>query len=292
MITLIVLSMGLLVKETPPAWGIGIVDDLGQKVVLPAPAKRIIALYGAYNEILAAMGLENRIVGRTKADSRPPSILSKPSIGTHMRPNVEIVLGLKPDLAIQSAGRKEALLAVQQIQKEGVAAAVFHPTSFADLFSVIERIGVLTGEPVEAKKLVGSLQSRIDRVKKRIEGISHRPSIFFEVRYPNLLGAGQRSIVNDIIDQAGGINCVEKEKKLVRMNMEALIKRNPGVYVIQRGPMNQNPSNPSSRPHFQVLRAVKNDRIMVVDEQVYSRPGPRSVEAVEELAAFLHPERF
>jgi len=275
-----------------PAWGIEIVDDLGQKVVLPAPAKRIIALYGAYNEILAAIGLENRIVGRTKTDSRPPSILSKPSIGTHMRPNVEIVLGLKPDLAIQSAGRKEALLAVQQIQKEGVAAAVFHPTSFADLFSVIERIGVLTGEPVEAKKLVGSLQARIDRVKKRLEGISHRPSVFFEVRYPNLLGAGQRSIVNDIIDQAGGINCVEKEKKLVRMNMEALIKRNPDVYVIQRGPMNQNPSNPSSRSHFQVLRAVKNGRIMVVDEQVYSRPGPRSVEAVEELAAFLHPERF
>lgn len=275
-----------------PAWGIRIVDDLGHEVYLSAPAKRIIALYGAHNEILAAMGLEDRIVGRTKADTLPPSILPKPSIGTHMRPNIEIILGLKPDLAIQSAGRKEALVAVQQIQNEGLPVAVFHPISFADLFSVIERIGLLTGEPGRAEKLVGSLQVRLDRVKKRLQGIGHRPSVFFEVRYPNLLGAGQTSIVNDVIRHAGGINCIKKRKKLVRIGMEALIERNPEVYVIQRGPMNQNPSEPSSRPHFHVLSAVKTGRVIVVDEHIFSRPGPRSVDAVEELAAFLHPERF
>jgi iron complex transport system substrate-binding protein len=274
------------------ARAIQIVDDLGQNVILPSPAKRIIALYGAYNEILAAMGLENRIVGRTKADSRPPSILTKPSIGTHMRPNVEIVLGLKPDLVLQSAGRKDALLIVQQIRNQGLEVAVFNPRSFADLFSVIQRMGVLTGKTVEAKNLIGSLQTRIDRVQQRLQGISHRPSVFFEVRYPNLLGAGQGSIVNDIIHHAGGINCTRKKKKLVRMNMEALIEIDPEVYVVQRGPMNQNPSHPSSRPHFQVLRAVKNGRIVVVDEQAYSRPGPRAVDAVEALAEFLHPERF
>ena len=71
-----------------------------------------------------------------------------------------------------------------------------------------------------------------------------------------------------------------------------VIEIDPEVYVVQRGPMNQDPSAPSSRPHFQVLRAVKNGRIVVVDEQAYSRPGPRAVDAVEALAKFLHPERF
>jgi len=271
---------------------IRIVDDLGQRITLSSPAERIIALYGAYNEILAAMAMEDRIVGRTRADKLPPSILSKPSIGTHMRPNIEIILGLKPDLAIQSAGRKEALLAVQQIQKEGLPVAVFQPTNFADLFSVIERIGVLTGEPERAKKLIDSLRRRLEKVEQRVAGIDQRPSVFFEVRYPNLVGAGRTSIVNDIIQYAGGINCVEKNKQLVRMGIESLIQSDPDAYIVQRGPMNQNPSRPSNRPHFQVLSAVANGRVIMVDEQVYSRPGPRSVDAVEELAAFLHPGRF
>ena len=253
---------------------------------------RIISLYGAYNEILAAIGLEDRIVGRTTADKEPPSILSKPSIGTHMRPNIEIILGLKPDLTIQSAGRNEALATVQQIEQEGIPVAVFDPSSFTELFDVIERLGILTGASVEAEQLIGRLQDRLNRIEVRLKGITHRPSVFFEVRYPNLLAAGQNSIVNDVIRYAGGDNCVKKEKKLMRIGMEALIECNPEAYIVQRGPMNQNPSDPSSRPHFQVLEAVKKGRILVVDEQVYSRPGPRSVDAVEQLAAFLHPDRF
>ena len=292
MVSLIFLIIWLQPAEDSLAQGIEIFVYLGQRVILPAPAQRIIALYGAYNEIIAAMGMEHRIVGRTKADSLPPSILSKPSIGTHMRPNIEIILGLKPDLVLQSAGRKDALIAVQQLQKVGRKVAVFNPTSFVDLFSVIGRLGVLTGKTFRAKKLVHSLQRRLNLVRGRLQGIDNPPSLFFEVRYPNLLGAGQGSIVSDVIRHAGGINCIEGKKKLIRINMEALIEKDPEFYIIQQGPMNQNPSKPSSRPHFHILRAVRNGRIMIVDEQTYSRPGPRSVQAVEELAAFLHPDRF
>ncbi len=282
----------LLATCRPEAFGLEVFDDLGRRVSLHSPAKRIIALYGAYNEILACLGLEDRIVGRTKADRLPPVILSRPVIGTHMRPNIEVILGVKPDLALQLAGRQEALDAVQQLRREGLQVAVFNPSTFAGLFSVIERIGVLTGEPRRAQGLIAALQIRLDQVQKSLPASERRPTVFFEVRYPNLLGAGRASIVNDIISHAGGSNVIEIKKKLVRMNMEALIGLNPDVYLVQRGPMNLDPSHPFTRPHFQVLRAVKDRRILIVDEQVYSRPGPRSVDAVEELAAFLHPETF
>ncbi|MBW2709569.1 MAG: ABC transporter substrate-binding protein [Deltaproteobacteria bacterium] len=286
------LIIGLYGEKKSLASDMRIVDDLGQRITLPHPAMRIIALYGAYNEILAAMGLEERLVGRTKADSLPPSILSKPSIGTHMRPNVEMILGLKPDLIIQSAGRKDSMTVVHQLKDEGLQAAVFHPINFENLFSVIERLGVLTGESSRAEELIDSLQSRLTKVEHRLQGINHRPRVFFEVRYPNLLAAGRGSIVNDIILRAGGVNCIEHKKKLVRIGMDTLIKQSPEVYIIQRGPMNKNPSNPSERPNFHVLGPVKTNKIMFVDEQVYSRPGPRSVRAVEALAAFLHPDRL
>lgn len=268
-------------------------DDLGHEIVLQKPARRIIALYGAYNEILAAMGLEDRLVARTKADERPPSIRSKPSIGTHMRPNVELVLSLEPDLILQNAGRREATAVVEQLRKHGQRVAVFRPHRFIELFDVIERIGRLTGEPRAAGKLIHRLGRRLQAVEKQLAGVSHRPRVFFEVRYPNLLGAGRGSIVNDVIERAGGVNCLDSPKKLLRISMESLIQSAPEAYVLQKGPMNPEPSSPASRgSHFWVLEAVKKGCVLTVDEQVYSRPGPRSVTAVEQLAAFLHPKRF
>ena len=91
-------------------------------------------------------------------------------------------------------------------------------------------------------------------------------------------------MVDDVINRAGGFNCVTAAKKLVRVNMETLIAARPEFYVVQKGAMNPEPGMPGQRPNFDLLDAVKNNKILVVDEQVFSRPGPRSVEAVERLA--------
>ncbi len=266
------------------------IDDSGRRIELPRPAQTVIALYGAYNEMLAAMGMEERLIARTKVDDVPKSLLSRPSIGTHMRPNVEMVLGLKPDLIVQGAGRKEAMAAVEQLGQVGLTVAVFSPTTFEELFSVIERLGTLTGAPDQARALVESLKARLDAVRIRLGETDHRPSVFFEIRYPSLLGAGTDSIVNEVIERAGGHNCIRLNKKLVRMGIESLIASKPDFYVVQTGAMNRDPAPPDKRPHYQILEAVKRGRVLTVDEQVFSRPGPRSVDAVEELAAFLHPE--
>ena len=284
--------LALFVPGEARADGITVVDDFGGRISLPSPARRIVALYGAFNEILASMGLEGRIVGRTKADRVPPSILSKPVIGTHMRPNVEVILSLKPDLILQAAGRSESMVVVDQLRKAGLIVAIFNPQSFEGLFSTIRRLGSLTGEESRAESVVGSIQGRLGNVDARLKGATSRPRVFFEVREQNLLGAGTGSIVHQIIEKAGGRNSMDSPKKMVRIGIETLIEKNPEVYVVQRGPMNQNPSHPSGREHFKTLEAVRKGRILMVDEQVFSRPGPRSVEAVETLAAFLHPERF
>jgi len=277
---------------TPPAFSaaeVRVTDDLGQVIALKEPARRIISLYGAYSEILFAIGAGDRLIARTTADRFPPSILDKPSVGTHLRPNMELVLGLQPDLIIHAVGRKHGHEVIRQIQQKGLAVAVFQPRNFAELFSVIDRLGILTGEKENAQALVNGQISRLGQIDLRMAKSKDRPKVFFEVRYPNLLAAGQGSIVNDVILKAGGVNCLPNEKKLVRINIETLIDYDPDVYVVQKGPMNRNPGSPESRPNFQVLRAVQQGRVFFVDEYVFSRPGPRSVEAVEELAAYLHP---
>jgi iron complex transport system substrate-binding protein len=289
-IYLLLAWIALVTPTAVSAAEVRVTDDLGQVIALKEPAQRIISLYGAYSEILFAIGAGDKLVARTRADRFPPSILDKPSVGTHLRPNMELVLGLQPDLIIHAIGRKHGHEVIRQIQQKGFTVAVFQPRNFAELFSVIDRLGILTGEEANAQGLVNGQSSRLRQIDLRLAKSKNRPKVFFEVRYPNLLGAGQGSIINDVILKAGGLNCLPNEKKLVRINIETLIDYDPDVYVVQKGPMNRNPGSPESRPNFQVLKAVQQGRVFFVDEYVFSRPGPRSVEAVEKLAAYLHPE--
>nr|WP_304085370.1 ABC transporter substrate-binding protein [Maridesulfovibrio ferrireducens] len=267
---------------------ISVIDDFGDKVVLKSPAKRIVALYGAFNEILFAMDLDDRIVARTAGDDYPAQIIKLPSIGTHMRPNSELIVALNPDLVLQMAGRSQAKTALEPLKERGIPTAMFKVTSFEDLYSLIWKIGTLTGEPKRAEKLVHSMIGRLDKVKNKYSKIKDKPEVFFEIRYPNLLAAGQGSIVSDIIVKAGGDNCVDNPKKIVRMGEEELLRLNPENYVYQSGRMNQSPVVPSDRAHFKMIKAVRSGKVLKVDESVFSRPGPRNVDAVETLADFLY----
>jgi iron complex transport system substrate-binding protein len=264
-----------------------ITDDHGTIVTLAAPPQRIISLYGGLTEILSALGVGNRIVARTQGDE---TIKEIPTVGTHLQPNVEMILAFKPDLVVQG-GVAKGIPALKRLEAAHVPVAMFAPHDFAGLFSTITRLGTLSGQTEAAAALNRSMQTKLAEVAERVAG-RPKPRVFFEVRELNLLAAGQGSLVNDIITRAGGENLVTSPQKLTLYSLEALIQANPDVYIIQKGPMNRSPDNIYKRPYFQELQAVKAHRVLVVDESLYSRPGPRSAEAVEELARFLHPEAW
>lgn len=269
-----------------------IVDDLGRTVRLDAPAERVVCLYGGLAETVVALGRQDALVARTKADDFPRSIVELPSVGTHMRPNLELIAGLAPDLVLQQAGRAEAAEVAHDLERLGIPVALFQPRSFADLFSVMLRVGSLLGEDQKAQALVAGLQERLDQVDAALEDIAERPAVVFEVRHPNLLLAGRDSLVSEIIERAGGSNPVLNPGKLARLSEEELLRLDPEVYLIQRGPMNPAPLPLAERPLYRDLPAARTGRVLVVDEALYSRPGPRSILAVEQLARFLHPDRF
>jgi iron complex transport system substrate-binding protein len=263
------------------------VDDRGVAVNLAAPPQRIISLYGGLTEILNAIGAGDRVVACIQGDD---SITGIPTVGTHLQPNVEMILALKPDLVVQG-GVPKGVPALKRLEAAQVPVAMFAPHDFAGLFSTIARLGTLTGRQEAAAALTGSMEAKLADVARRVANRA-KPRVFFEVRELNLLAAGQGSLVNDIITRAGGENIVASPQRLALYSLEALIQANPEVYLIQQGPMNRSPEDIYTRPYFQELKAVKARRVLVVSESLYSRPGPRSAEAVEQLARFLHPEAW
>jgi iron complex transport system substrate-binding protein len=268
-------------------------DGLGREVALAGPARRVISLYAAFNETLLAMDLGDRIVARTKADGEEPRLADLPAVGTHLRPNVELTLAMRPDLVLQLGGRSTALAPVERIEQAGVPVAVFNPVSLEDYFALVRTLGELLGAAEQARDLEAGLRARLARVAHVLAHdprAAARPTVFFEVRSPDLLAAGAKSIVNDVIRLAGGANCVKTSKKLVKLGDETLIGLDPEVYIVQRGPMNPAPAPLDRRPLLAPLAAVQNGRWLEVDEAEFSRPGPRVVDAVEKLARRLHPE--
>ncbi len=115
--------------------------------------------------------------------------------------------------------------------------------------------------------------------------LPRKPVVFYEIRYPNLLGAGADNLVSTIIAEAGGRNLLaDKPGKVLRISAELLMAGNPDIYLYQLGPMNKNPSDPAVRPGFAALGAVKKGMAFAVPEIVFSRPGPRSLETAETLS--------
>jgi len=262
-------------------------DDLGQEVSLAVPPQRIVSLYGGLTEVLEALGLADKLVAGIQGDNH---LANLPRVGTHLQPNVEMILALKPDLVVQG-GVAKGLPALRKLEAEGVPVAMFAPHDFPGLFSMIRRLGALTARSEAAASLIREMEDHLAQTARRLQGL--RPvRVFFEVRYLNLLAAGRGSMVNDIITRAGGVNVVESPQELTRFDLEALLHADPEVYVIQQGPMNKSPEDIYSRPYFKELRAVKARRVLLVDEGLFSHPGPRSAAAVEQLARFLHPEAW
>lgn len=272
--------------EPARAQAVAVTDDLGREVRLAAPATRIVPLYGAFIDILAGMGLAERITARTEADPVPAGSAAVPVIGTHMRPNLERVLAVKPDLILQLDGRGEARESAGQLAGLGLPVAVFSVSDFPGLFETIRRVGVLTGSEASATALAEGLNKRLAEVACRIPA-GGRPTVFFEARSGSLLTAGAGSMVDAVITAAGGKNAVATEKKLVRLSDEELLRLAPAVCLTQRGPMNPEARPMTERPEYAALPCVRDGRAFLVDEARYSRPGPGSVEAVEELAARL-----
>ena len=266
------------------------VDGQGTDISLPGPAGRIICLYGAFSELFLAMDAGDALVARTTADAHIPGLADLPEVGTHMRPNIELVVGRRPDLVVQLGGRGEAMQAVDALRGHGIPVAVYNPRTFDELFAAIRSMGALAGREARAQALVADMRTRLDAVAQRLKDVHERPRVFFEIRAQSLLAAGHGGLVDDVIHAAGGVNAVDSPKKIARLGEEGLYGLDPDVYVVQRGPMNKNPLPPSQRPLYAQLRAVRLGRVAEVDEHLFSRPGPQVVHAVEILAAFLHPD--
>lgn len=223
---------------------------------------RVVLLAPAAGDLFIQLAAEDKVVGVTRSNHDFPNALK---IGSHIKPNVELLKGLDPDLLIISSNRFFSDHLAQQIDAEVIK---YNPTNLDQVLSEIRHLGALLDKSSKAEALIKTLQG----VREQIQPLETQPKVVFEVTESPFIIAGQQSIVNGIITAAGGELIGPKKRKIAKFNLESVLLQEPDYYLYQVGPMNRAPTPPKERPNYTAMES----EVIEVDQLVFSRANSRS----------------
>jgi ABC-type Fe3+-hydroxamate transport system substrate-binding protein len=267
-----------------------VTDDEGTSVAFPRPPGRIVSLLPAATEILFEIGAGGDLVGRTRFDSHPLEASEVPSVGDGVRPSVEMVVSRQPDLVILFAG-PDSRAAIDALRRIGVPVLALHHNTLSDLHLNIERLGRVTGRDIAAARLSGRIRDDLEGIRRVTRELPAR-SVYYDAWWHPPITIGGGSYLDSLITLAGGRNVFgDLASPSPQVSLEAVAARDPEIilYPVHRG-AERTPI--PDRPGWEVLGAVREDRVRVFDGEIVVRLGPRIADAVRELARAIHADSF
>jgi len=269
-------------------------DQMGRKVVINKLPQRIISLSPGNTEIAFSIGLEQRIVGVTDFCNYPAEALKKEKVGGFAKPNLEAIIALKPDLVL--AGNMHDTT-IKKLEEMGIAALILSPASLEEVYASMKLVGAATGNEEAAAKVVAGMQGRIQKVQEKLAAIpaQKRVRVYYEVYSKPLMSAGGLSLINEVLLLAGGKNIfADVLEKHPKISDEAVVERDPQYIFFPKMHGSEEIKGDffAQRPVWKKITAVKEEKVFGVESDAISRPGPRLINAVEEVAILLYPDCF
>ena len=269
-------------------------DDAGREINLEKTPERIISFGPSITEILFALGLDDKIVGVSDFCDYPEAAQDKQKVGNNFSPSIEKIVELEPDLVMTVEHEQFN----KELESLGIVYVVLDPEDLTSILDTIRLAGEVTGKAKEANRLADSMEKTITDISTSVKGAG-RPKVFFMVdgTDPNMpWTTGGGSFISDVITIAGGENiAAEVEDDYTQLSIEKIIASDPDIIIIQTmtgGVPTVAVEVLEQHPIWQQLRAVKNGNIYLVNGDLVSRPGPRIIQGLEEVARILHPEIF
>jgi iron complex transport system substrate-binding protein len=271
-------------------------DGLGRMVELNEPAQRVVSMAPSNTEILFAVGAGGQVVGVDEFSDYPNQANDLPRIGGGFGDyNLEEIVNLKPDLVLAA----EINTPEQVNALEDLNLTVYflpNPNSLDDMYENLLTIADLTGHRGETDELVEALRDRVNQVLSQIESAQAIPTVFYELDATDPSApwtAGSGTFIDTLITMAGGENVAsDMEGQYLQLSIEELLLRDPQVILLGDAAYGITPESLSERTGWSNIAAIQDNKIYTFDDNLVSRPGPRLVDGLEELAKLLHPELF
>lgn len=254
-----------------------VVDDAGDTLRLAAPATRIVSLIPATTEMLFALGADSQVAGRSAWDDYPAAALEIPSAGNGIQPNLEAVLGLRPDLVILYHSTANAQ-AASRLSDLGIPVVQLSTDRLADVPRMARVLGTLTGHEAAADSLVTVFDAALAQVSVARTGDGPGILILVWDEPPMTVGAG--SFLSELVERAGGRNIFsDLPASSAEISVESVVDRHPDLILTSAEGL---PAF-ASRAVWQTVPAVRERRFVHVTSSAFSRPSPRAPEAIREL---------
>ena len=275
---------------TPPNELHEVTDEAGRRVLVPRKIDRIVSLAPNLTEIVFAVGAGDRLVGRTRYCDYPAEAKAVAEVGDTMTPSIERIIASRPQVVLVStASQLEAF--TRQLNDQQIAVYVTNPQSLDDVFRSIQTLGDMFGEATRAANLVTDLKKRADAVLAATK--DQKPvRVFYQVSGSPLYTIGRESYLTDLLRRAGGISVTgEVASAYPRFSDEAALAARPDAIILPSGSA-MGDANSTIAPALRNSPAALNNRVYKINADHLSRPGPRLVIGLEEMARALHPEAF
>ena len=270
-------------------------DGLGGELSLAQPAQRIISLAPSNTEILFAVGAAAQVIAREDFSNYPEAALDLPSVGGNMGEyNLEQMVDLAPDLVLASPlSAPEVLKGMQDLKLPVIV--VPNPTTLAEMYANLELVGKATGHETDANDLVNGLQAREKKILEAVATAAEKPLVFYELDATDPAKpwtSGPGTFIDLLIGLAGGENLgAALQGEWAQISQEELIVQNPSIILLGDALYGGiTAEQVAQRPGWSVIQAVKDNQVFPFNDDLVSRPGPRLVDGLAELAKLLHPE--
>lgn len=267
-------------------------DQLGRVVDVPDDPQRVVSLAPSITEIIFALGREDRLKGATLYSNFPPAAAELPKVGSYVHLDLERIVALKPDLCIAiKDGNPKAV--ARRLESLKIPLYAVDPRNLETVMQTVMEIGRLLNADESANALVQNMRSRIAGVGERVARVESRPRVFFQIGVSPIVSVGTRSFIHELIVLSGGKNLAEGPVTYPRFSREQVLALSPEVFIITS--MARAASFDSIKAEWSRwpdMPAVRNQKIFLVNSDIFDRPTPRLVEGLELLVRRIHPELF
>ena len=252
-------------------------DDLGRSVKLRERVSRVVSLAPSLTESIYAVGAGDRLVGVTTYCNYPEAAKAVEKVGDTQTPNIERIVALRPDVVfVSTASQLEAFM--NTLDQQSIAVYVMDSKSLADVIDDLRTLGGVLGNEKPAELLTAGLEDRIKAVRSR-----EPRRVFIQISNEPLFTIGKDSFLTEVVEKAGGESVTKDVPSgYPKLSKETASAMNPDVLILSDSEDNREPN-----AAFKNSEAVKNGRVYRIDPDIISRPGPRLVDALEQIAGFL-----
>lgn len=268
------------------------IDDTSFSLHFDTPPERIISVSPSITEILGVIDADYLLVGVSLYSYYPPSVKGLPKVGSYVKPNIEKIISLNPDLVVMSfdgAPRSD----VDKLRMLNLNVAVLRSEKFSDITKNINWLGEVLQRQKEAKEAAGNLEYRYEQIRSLVKE-TPKPRALYSIALNPIVSVGAKSFINNLIDDAGGINITGNiDQSYPKFTIESVIAMSPDVLLFSSG-MGNELDMEKQMPfwkRWKSIPAVRDQRFVEVNHDIINRPGPRVVQALASIAQQFHPEK-